>query len=126
MVVLRNTSGLGESEFSGGSLTGPLLSMADVGALLFVLTAIVAFRYSRFAAIVGLASCVLCLPLYLFFIAPLPFNRIFGFGHEFKTQPIGGLNWWAMGGVLTLAITAYICVTALRSPGGLRLNRGDD
>jgi hypothetical protein len=110
IVALRNTNGLEGTEFSGGWLTGPLLSMTDIGTVLFVLALIVTFMYPRTAGAIGLASSLLCLPLYLYFIAPVPFNRIFGFGHQFKVQPSGGFHWnrWAIAGVLTLAVTIYI------------------
>jgi hypothetical protein len=112
VVALRNTDGLEGTEFSGGWLTGPLLSMADIGAVLFVLALIVTFWYHRIAAAVGLASSLLCLPLYLYLIAPVPFTQIFGSGHEFKVRQIGGFHWdtWAIAGVLTLAVTTYICL----------------
>ena len=111
IVALRNTNGLEGTEFSGGWLTGALLSMIDVGAVLFVLALIGSFVYPRIAGAIGLASSLLCLPLYLYFIAPVPFNRIFGFGHEFKVQPSGGLHSdrWAIAGVCSLAITIYVC-----------------
>jgi hypothetical protein len=70
LVGLHVTSGLGETEFGGGWLTGPLLSMADSGALLFILASVGTFFWPRIAAAVGLASTLLCLPLYSFFIAP--------------------------------------------------------
>ena len=111
-VALQNTKGLDGPEFSGGWLTGPLLSMADIGMVLFLLAVGVAFVLPRVAAAMGLASSLLCLPLYLYLTAPVPFNRIFGFGHEFKVQPSGGFHWdrWAITGVLTLAVTTYICL----------------
>ena len=110
IVTLRNTNGLEGTEFSGGWLTGPLLSMTDIGIVLFVLALIVTFLYPRIAGAIGLASSLLCLPLYLYFIAPVPFNQIFGFGHQFKVQPSGGFHWdrWAIAGVLTLAVTIYM------------------
>jgi len=109
-VALRNTNGLEGTEFSGGWLTGPLLSMIDIGSVLFVLALVVSFVYPRIAGAIGLVSSLLCLPLYLYFIAPVPFSQIFGFGHEFKVQPRGGFHWerWAIAGVLTLAITMYV------------------
>jgi hypothetical protein len=112
VVALRNTNGLEGTEFSGGWLTGPLLSMADIGAALFVLALIGTFRYVRIAAAVALASSLLCLPLYLYFVAPVLFSEMFGFGHPFKDQPSGGLHWdpWAIGGVLTLAVSTYVCL----------------
>jgi hypothetical protein len=111
VVALRNTNGLEGTEFSGGWLTGPLLSMTDSGTVLFVLALIGSCVYPRIAGAIGLASSLLCLPLYLYFIAPVPFSQIFGSGHEFKVQPSGGLHWdkWAIAGVLTLAVTVFVC-----------------
>lgn len=40
-VALQNTSGLEATEFSGGWLTGPVLSMADIGTVLFLLALVV-------------------------------------------------------------------------------------
>jgi len=115
VVVLSNTNGLEGTEFSGGWLTGPLLSMADIGALLFVLALIVTFRTPKVAGVLGLASSLLCLPLYLYFMAPVPFSEIFGFGHQFKVQPSAGFHWdpWAIGGILTIAVTTYVCLRGL-------------
>jgi hypothetical protein len=112
-VALRNSNGLDGTEFSGGWLTGPLLSMTDVGVVLFLVALIVTFVSPRVAAAIALASSLLCLPLYLYFIAPVPFNRIFSFGHQFKVQPSAGLHWdrWAIAGVLTLAATVYVCLS---------------
>jgi hypothetical protein len=112
LVALQNTGGLEGTEFSGGWLTGPLLSMADIGTALFLLALIAAFLYLRVAGAIALVSSLLCLPLYLYFTAPVPFHRIFGFGHQFKVQPTGGFHWhrWAMAGVLTLAVTTYACL----------------
>jgi hypothetical protein len=112
-VALRNSNGLGGTEFRGGWLTGPLLSMTEVGIVLFLLALIVAFVSPRVAAAIALAASLLCLPLYLYFIAPIPFSQVFGFGHEFKVQPSAGLHWdrWAIAGVLTLAATVYVCLS---------------
>jgi hypothetical protein len=111
VVALRNTNGLEGTEFGGGWLTSPLPSMNEIGTVLFMLALVLTFVYPRIAGAIGLVSSLLCLPLYLFFIAPVPFNQIFGFGHHFKVQPSGGLHWdrWAITGVLTLAVTACIC-----------------
>ena len=64
------------------------------------------------AATIGLASSVLCLPLYLFFIAPVPFAQVFARGHEFKDQPTPGSHWhmWPVIGLLALAVTLYSCI----------------
>jgi hypothetical protein len=65
IVALRNTNGLEGTEFSGGWLTRPLLSMIDIGTVLFVLAVILTFIYPRISRAIGLASSLLCLPLYL-------------------------------------------------------------
>ena len=122
ILALCNTNGLEGTEFSGGWLTGPLLSMTDIGTVLFLIALIVTFLYPRVAGVIGLASSLLCLPLYLYFIAPATFNQIFGLGHEFKIRPTGGIHWdgWALAGVLTLAATAYFCLLGFAKSGRAR------
>jgi hypothetical protein len=55
------------------------------------------------------------LPLHLYFIAPVPFNEIFGSGYQLKVQPSGNFHWdpWAVAGVLTIAVTTYVCLRSL-------------
>jgi len=115
LLALRITSGLEATEFSGGWLTGPLLSMEDIGAALFIVVVVLTFVFPRVAAVIGLASSVLCLPLYLFLIAPDPFAQIFARGHEFKVQSAPGFHWhmWPVTGTLVLAVTFYVCVHGL-------------
>src|SRR5437868_5051861 len=45
--------------------------MGDIGTVVFVLALTVTFLYPRVAGVVGLASSLLCLQLYLYFIAPV-------------------------------------------------------
>jgi hypothetical protein len=92
-LAVEITSGLDGTEFSGGWLTGPLLSMAEIGILLFILALVLAFVFPRVAAAIGLASSLLCLPLYCFFIAPVPVAQVFAHGHEFHIQPAPGFHW---------------------------------
>jgi hypothetical protein len=112
---LQITDGLEGTEFSGGWLTGPLLAMEDIGTLLFVLAVVVTFVFPRIAAAIGLASSLLCLPLYFFFIAPIPFAQVFARGHEFKVQPAPGFHWHTLPltGLLALAVMLYFCVRRL-------------
>jgi len=114
-VALRNSNGLDGTEFSGGWLTGRLLSLAEVGTVFFLLALIATFVSARVGAAIGLAATLLCLPRYLYFIAPVPFTHIFGFGHEFKVQPSAGLHSdrWAIAGVLTLVATVYVGLSNL-------------
>lgn len=116
ILALRNTKRLEGTEFSGGWLTGPLLSMTEIGTVLFALALIVAFLFPRIAAGIALVSSVLCLPLYLYFIAPVHFGQIFGSGHQFKVPP--GTNFhvdvWVLAGLLILAVTGYLCLHDFR------------
>jgi hypothetical protein len=110
-LALRVTSGLDGTEFSGGWLTGPLLSMADVGIVLFVPAFLLIFVMPRLAAAIGLLSSLLCVPLCCFFISPLPFAHVFARGHEFKVQPTPGFHWhaWPVVTLFAAALACYLC-----------------
>jgi hypothetical protein len=119
---LRVTSGLGESEFSGGWLTGPLLSTADTGMILFIVSIFATFLLPRIAAAMGLVSSFLSLPLYCFFIAPVPFAHAFAHGPEFKVQPMPGFHWhsWPVTAILTVAVAICVCIRRLVPHGGMQ------
>jgi len=110
--ALQLTRGLDGTEFSGGRLTGPLLSMADSGTLLFILAIVLTVLFPRVAAAIGLASSLLCVPLCCFFIAPLPFARLFARGIEFSFQPPPGFHWrmWPVTTLVAVALASYLCI----------------
>jgi hypothetical protein len=110
----RYGSSLHGTEFSGAWLTGSLLDMKDVGALLFVLALLLTFFYRRIAAAIALLACLLCLPLYLYFTAPGLFCRLFSKG-EWSVPPSANFVWdnWAITGIIVLVITAYVGVRGL-------------
>jgi hypothetical protein len=112
VLALYVTRGLDKSEFRGGWLTGPLLSMADIGTVLFILALVLTLLRPRVAAGFGLASSLLCVPLCAFFIAPVRFTYVFARGHEFSVQPTPGLHWdtWSIATLLALAFAAYLCM----------------
>jgi len=101
---------LGASEFSGGRVTGPVLTMFDSGTLLFVAALVVTFLYPRVAAVIALAASLLCLPLYLYFTAPGPFRWVFR--GEYKVPLQASFVWskWAIAGILSLGVTDYVCL----------------
>jgi hypothetical protein len=68
----RFVSDLEGTEFSGGSITGPLLRMQDVGSNLFFIVLPLTFFLRRIAAAVILLASLLCLPPYLLSTAPGP------------------------------------------------------
>jgi hypothetical protein len=55
-----------------------LLDMQEFGLLSFLLASVLAFRFRRLAAAVGLLACVVCVPLYLLFVAQVPSRRLGG------------------------------------------------
>src|SRR5581483_5307375 len=73
----RYGSDLEGSEFSGGRLTGPLLDLYDTGLVLLCCALVILFFYRRVAAGITLAAAILCLPLYVYFLAPGPFRWVF-------------------------------------------------
>jgi hypothetical protein len=111
-LALQLTRGLDGTEFGGGWLTGPLLSMADSGTLLFILAIVLTFLFPRVAAAIGLASSLLCVPLCCFFIAPLPFAHVFARGIEFSAQPTPGFHWRMrpMTTLAAVALASYLCI----------------
>ena len=112
LLTLRATDGYEGTEFSGGWLTGPLLSFAEIGVLLFVLALVGTFVLTRVAAVVGTGAALLSLPLFLFFFAPVPFARLVAPGHEFSVMPSPGLHWetGTVSGLVMLGITIALCV----------------
>ena len=118
-LTLQVARGLDGTEFSGGWLTGPLLSMANIGTVLFVLALFLTFLLPRVAAGIGLTSSLLCAPLCAFFIAPVRFAEIFARGHEVKAQPTPGFHWhtWSVIALLAIALACYLCIRRFAASG---------
>jgi hypothetical protein len=107
IVVWRFGSNLEGTEFSGGRLTGPLLTLYDVGGLLFILSLPLALFYRRIAAAITILASLLCLPLYLYFATPGLFRLVFGGEYSVPLQTNFVWNRWTIFGILVLAIAAY-------------------
>jgi hypothetical protein len=105
---------LGASEFSGGRLTGPLFTMAELGGLLFFVALPLTFLLRRIAATVALLAVLLCLPLYVYFLLPGPYQWIFK--GEYSVPVKGPFHWdsWAVAGTFSLIIAAILSVNAFR------------
>ena len=76
------------SEFSGGSLTGPILDLFEAGTLVFVGALVLTLLYPRIAAGCAAIAAPLCLPLYLDFFAPGPVVGFFAANTAFPLQAI--------------------------------------
>ncbi len=98
------------TEFRGGRLTGPLLTLYDVGALLFVPALLLRFFSRRISATITVLAFLLCLPLYLYFTAPGPFRQVFGRANfSVPLQTYFVWDRWSVLGMLTLAVA--ICIS---------------
>ena len=100
---------IGASEFIGGWLTGPLFTMAECGSFLFTPALILTFFYQRIAAGTALAASLLCLPFYLYFIAPGPFRWLFK--GEYSVPIRANFVWdnWAIAGIASLTAAIFVC-----------------
>jgi hypothetical protein len=105
--------GLEGTEFSAGSLTGPLLYLCNAGSLLLITALLLTFFYSRFAAALGLVGALSCLPLYLFLVAPGPFRRVFPGKYSVPLRTNFVWDKWSTFGILTFAFAASVCVANL-------------
>ena len=116
------TAGLEGTEFSGGRITGPMLVMHGMGALLFPLALLLTFVYPRIAAGIALTASVLSLPLYLYFAAPGPFRWVVR--GNWKVPLRENFYWdnWTIGGIFTLVLATYICVRTFRTIKGRRVS----
>ena len=102
------------TEFGGGWLTGPLLHLYDLGALLFFLTLFLVFFFPRTTAVITILASLACLPLYLYFMAPGPYRRIF-YWVDFGSTLRSDFRWNApaVEGILILVLSSYVAVCSL-------------
>jgi hypothetical protein len=84
-----------------------LLTLYDVGGLLFILSLPLALFYRRIAAAITILASLLCLPLYLYFATPGLFRLVFGGEYSVPLQTNFVWNRWTIFGILVLAIAAY-------------------
>jgi len=65
------------TEFSGGTLTGQLLNLSDLGSSVFALAALLLLWRPRVGAALSVVGSLSCLPLYLYFLVPGVFYKVF-------------------------------------------------
>jgi hypothetical protein len=105
----------GNSEFIGGWLTGRIFSMADDGGILFLFALVLIIFLPRIASVAALLASLLCLPLYLYVVAPGPFRRVFRGQYAGMIQHSFFWNWWAVTGIATVIFAVFVSVHSLRS-----------
>ncbi len=97
------------TELIGGTVTGPMINVAAVAAIVLVLAVILTFIWPRVAAISAFVACASCIPLYIYRTLPRLFRALFpGF---YKGPPAGTFIWhnWSITGMLTAVVVAYLC-----------------
>lgn len=103
----------GGSEFSGGRLTGRVLTMAELGSALFLIALLLTIFFPRVAAALALTASVLCLPFYLYILMPGPYRWIFKGEYSVPLQRPFVWDNWAVAGMLSLAIAGILSLRNL-------------
>jgi hypothetical protein len=117
LVAWRISYSAGESEFSGGLLTGRLQASCETAALLFFIAFLMSFWHPRIAAAIGVAAALLCLPFYLYFAAPGLFRQIAGGAYSIPSRTGFPWNPWAFLGILTIAVASLVGVRSFWAVG---------
>ena len=116
----RLTAGLQGTEFSGGTVTGSLLSMSDLAVLLFVVSLFLVFWMRRTAAALMGIGALLCLPLSLLILAPGLFRKLVGGLWSVPLQSNFTFNKWVIAWFLALLASLVIAIGTLVRHSGKR------
>jgi hypothetical protein len=109
VLVSRYWLQLDGSEFSGGTVTGPVLNMAGIGMLVFLVALPMAFFLRRrISGAVTIIASLLCLPLYLYFTLPGPFRWVFRGEYKVPLQANVVFEKWSIICILALSIAAIL------------------
>jgi hypothetical protein len=111
------------SEFSGGTVTGRILSVHNIAAYLFVLALVLTFIYPRIAAGIVIAASLFALPLYLYFVAPGAFHRVVRGQYSVPGQASFVWDKWAIAAILALAVALYASLRGLVAATILTVNQ---
>ncbi len=96
------------SEFVGGRITGPVLDLADAGLLLFGLSLLLLFWFPRVSAAIAIVASVLVSPLFLYFVAPGPFHRMFKGEWSVPLSSNFVWNTWAVLGIFAVVAALFV------------------
>lgn len=113
VVAWPHLNAVGASEFIGGRLTGPLFEMAEYGIIFFLLAVLLIPFYRRTTTVMALIASLLCMPFYLYFVAPGPFRRVFKGEYSVPSRAPFVWNIWAIAGILTLAVAIVLSIRCL-------------
>lgn len=123
IVALKFVLDLEGTEFGGGRVTSHLLDLSEDGSDLLLAAIPLTFLRRRTAAAMASLGCLLCLPLYLFFIAPGPYRWLVP-GPEWSFRVASFVwDWWAIAGVMSLALAAYVFILAIHNERAVSVTR---
>ena len=108
ILVGQFTSGLEGAEFSAGRLTGVLVTMSDLGFLLFVVALFSMFFLPRFGSAVVISAALVNLPIYFYCSTPGPFRFIVG--GTYSVPLVKNFAWTpgSLFGILFLMLALYV------------------
>ena len=106
----KTGAGFDGTEFAGGRITGPILTMSDFGFLFFLVAAIGVWFLPRVASIFGLLAALLSAPLVAYIVAPGPFRRVFPGEYSVPLQSSFHWNGWGIACGATF-VAAYAVAT---------------
>lgn len=95
-----------------------MCDMADDGLLLFGLSLLLVFWSPRGSAAIAIVASLLVSPLFLYFVAPGPFHRVFK--GEWLVPLTSSFVWntWAVVGIFTVVAALFVSVRSFRSLQG--------
>ena len=99
-----------DTEAGGGRLTGPLVRMCLCGSLVLLLCAALSFTRRGIVAVLTLAAALLCLPLFLYRIAPSLLTRLTDAPASVVPSQTVTLDPVALAGLVTLGLLALLLV----------------
>jgi hypothetical protein len=103
------------TEFSGGTVTGPILRAEYAGMVLLLLSAAAIFMHrGRLASILGLLAVFFCLPLDAFFIVPGVFYALFRGDWSVPLQTFFVRDDLAIAATVGLIVVAGVFTRGLR------------
>lgn len=113
VMLFQYGTGLENSEFSGGSITGVLLRLYDAGLLLFVPVLLLTLFFPRIAAVLGLFATLLSLPVFLYVAFPATFRYFFPGNYSVPLIPGYFPDKWTILGLIMLAMALLLNVRTL-------------
>jgi hypothetical protein len=105
---------LGPTEFRGGTVTRPMWILLTLALDLYPLAAFLAFFYLPLAAGIALLAGVVALPIYLLFLFPGPFHRMFSGQWSVMATSNFNLDPWSLIGIATIAAVLFLSIRIFR------------